>query len=137
MICKIYNIRCEIEIRTVVAVPFQSWAAGSDVIRGKLRPCRLLISISQGINCYQIFRIILKDILRIFVRFFLAFLKIIGKGGWPRPWLIFCICKSSDLYIWTIFCVLYDIDKSRGKQSNKYEDYLDHLVVCESGSPKI
>ena len=67
------------EIRTVVAVWFQSWAVGSGVIRGKLRPCRLLISISQGINCYQILRIILKDILRIFVRIFFS----IFQDHWP------------------------------------------------------
>ena len=59
--CKIYNVRCKIEIRTVVAVPFQSWAVGSGVIRGKLRPCCSFPS-----NYYQILRNILKDILRIF-----------------------------------------------------------------------
>ena len=65
VICKIYNVRCKNEIRTVVAVPFQSWAAGSGVIRGKLRPC-----CSFPCNYYQILRIILKDILRIFWEYF-------------------------------------------------------------------
>ena len=51
------------------------------------------------------------------------------EDGQDHGWS-FVLCKSSGLS-----SVLYDIDKSRGQVVQKYVDYLDHLVVCESGSP--